>query len=159
MAVPIYLYLAAEENIFALAFIVIAVVTDFLDGYFARRNNEVTDVGKILDPLADKVCTISGFVALYQFQNFPMWIAWLIIGRDLLILIASFYFMRKTKIILSSNRIGKITVFLIALYAVIYILRLYTMAAYMYYLVIIFILLSLINYSKVFLTELKSDRR
>ena len=43
LAVPIYLYLAAEENIFALAFIVIAVVTDFLDGYFARRNNEVTD--------------------------------------------------------------------------------------------------------------------
>jgi cardiolipin synthase len=158
LAIPIYIYLAAGENGFALVFIMVAVITDFLDGYFARRNNQITDVGKILDPLADKVCTISGFVALYQFQNFPVWLAWLIIGRDLMILTASFYFIRKTKIVLSSNRVGKITVFLIALYAIVYILKLYTIAIYLYYIVIIFIFLSLLNYSKVFLTELKSDR-
>ena len=158
LAVPIYYYLAAGKNHPALMVITIAFITDFLDGYFARRFNQITDAGKVLDPLADKICTISGFIALYQYQNFPLWLAILIIARDLLILLASLYFIRKTNIVLSSNRIGKITVFLITVYAMIFILRLDFIAGYLYYLVILFIGLSIINYGKVFLTELKMNR-
>ena len=156
LAFPIYYLLAAGENIAALAVIAVAFATDFLDGYFARRFNQITEAGKILDPLADKVCTTTGFIALYLYQGFPLWLAAAIIGRDLIILIASLYFLNRKKVVLPSNRIGKITVFFISFYAVVYILRWDVLQVYLYYLVIFFVLLSILNYGKVFLTELRT---
>ncbi len=157
LAIPIFFYLAEQKNNLALIVIAFAFITDFLDGYFARHFNQVTELGKILDPLADKICTLAGFLALSVYQSFPVWIALLIIGRDVVISIASIYFIGRKKIVLSSNRIGKITVFVIALYACVYIFRWYTIAMFFHYLVIILILISVINYGIVFINELKRD--
>ena len=157
LAVPIFFYLAEQKNDLALIVIAIAFITDFLDGYFARHFNQITELGKILDPLADKICTAAGILALYIYQSFPLWLALLIIGRDVVISIASLYFIGRKKIVLSSNRIGKITVFVIALYACIYIFRWYTIAMFIHYLVIILVLISIINYGIVFRNELKRD--
>ena len=60
----------------------IAGVTDFLDGYLARKFDLVTDFGKLMDPLVDKIFTVSGFVILVQQGHLPGWVAIVILTRE-----------------------------------------------------------------------------
>ena len=60
----------------------LAVATDYLDGYFARRRNQVTKLGILLDPIADKLLTSAAFISLVQIGVTPAWMVWIIIGRE-----------------------------------------------------------------------------
>jgi CDP-diacylglycerol---glycerol-3-phosphate 3-phosphatidyltransferase len=64
---------------------VIASTTDYLDGILARRHNQVTSVGKLLDPLADKLLTSAVLIMLIPLDRVPAWMAFLIIGREIMI--------------------------------------------------------------------------
>jgi CDP-diacylglycerol--glycerol-3-phosphate 3-phosphatidyltransferase len=72
-------------NYFAAFIFVIASATDFFDGYIARTFNQVTILGKILDPLADKMLTIAGFLGLMMIGTASPWAVFLIITRELFI--------------------------------------------------------------------------
>ncbi|MBI2822178.1 MAG: CDP-diacylglycerol--glycerol-3-phosphate 3-phosphatidyltransferase [Acidobacteria bacterium] len=61
---------------------VAASVTDWLDGYLARKRNQVTTLGILLDPIADKLLIASAFIALVQMQIAPAWMVVIIIGRE-----------------------------------------------------------------------------
>lgn len=61
----------------------LAVATDYLDGYFARRRNQVTRLGIILDPLADKLLTAAAFLSLVEMGLAPAWMVTIILGREL----------------------------------------------------------------------------
>src|SRR6185295_10687167 len=61
----------------------VAVLTDYLDGYFARRRNQVTRVGILLDPLADKLLTAAAFLSLVEMGMVPAWMVMIILGREL----------------------------------------------------------------------------
>ena len=60
----------------------IASLTDWLDGYFARRRQQVTAFGQFIDPLADKLLTVAAFVSLVQMGLAPAWVVAIILGRD-----------------------------------------------------------------------------
>jgi CDP-diacylglycerol---glycerol-3-phosphate 3-phosphatidyltransferase len=60
----------------------LASLTDFLDGYLARRRRQVTWLGQILDPIADKLLTSAAFISLVQLDLAPAWMVVLIIGRE-----------------------------------------------------------------------------
>ena len=63
-----------------------ASLTDFLDGYLARARNEVTTLGMLLDPVADKLLISSAFISLVQLQIVPAWMVVVIIGREFAIM-------------------------------------------------------------------------
>ena len=69
----------------ALTVFIIAAVTDFLDGYLARKNNLITNFGKLMDPLADKVLMCAGFVLLTRLELIPAWIVVAILTREFLV--------------------------------------------------------------------------
>ncbi|HEX6737172.1 MAG TPA: CDP-diacylglycerol--glycerol-3-phosphate 3-phosphatidyltransferase [Vicinamibacteria bacterium] len=63
----------------------LGVATDYLDGYFARRRNQVTKIGILLDPLADKLLTAAAFISLVELEAVPAWMVVIIVGRELLV--------------------------------------------------------------------------
>ncbi len=69
----------------ALAIFLVATATDYLDGVIARRRALVTDFGKLMDPLADKILTASAFISLCAIGMFPAWAVIVIVSREFLI--------------------------------------------------------------------------
>lgn len=69
----------------ALFTFLIASFTDFLDGFLAKRNNQVTDFGKLMDPVADKILTLSAFLAFVEMRLIPAWMVVIVIAREVTI--------------------------------------------------------------------------
>lgn len=87
--IPIYMVLLymshGQSGIFmwlALAVFVIASLTDFVDGYIARHYNQVSDFGKFLDPLADKLLTLAAMCMFCQWGSFPAWALMIVLTRE-----------------------------------------------------------------------------
>ena len=67
------------------AIFVIASITDKLDGYLARKNDQVTTFGKFLDPLADKILVLAAMVMLVEMQKLPAWIPIIVLAREFVV--------------------------------------------------------------------------
>ena len=67
------------------AIFIIASITDKLDGYLARKNNQVTTFGKFLDPIADKILVIATMVMFVEMGKLPAWIPIIVIFREFLV--------------------------------------------------------------------------
>lgn len=104
-----------SENIryITFALCVFAAVTDMLDGYLARKLNQVTEVGKIIDPLADKAAMAVIVVKLFLIGEITAFYFFTIIIRDLLIFIGGIIVSNILGRVLPSNKLGKITVLFI----------------------------------------------
>lgn len=76
-----------EQEIFASALFILASITDGVDGYLARRRGQITTMGMLLDPLADKLMVSGAYIALVEFNPHivPAWIAVIVIGREFLV--------------------------------------------------------------------------
>ncbi len=89
LGIPLIFYTLktpTNQNLWiCLAIFLIASATDFLDGYLARKLNQVTDLGKFLDPLVDKLLVLAPLLGLIELGKVPAWGVFLILGRELTI--------------------------------------------------------------------------
>ncbi len=74
--------LGVSKELIGAAIFGVASLTDWLDGYLARRRRQVTWLGQMLDPIADKLLTSAAFISLVQLDRAPAWMVALIIGRE-----------------------------------------------------------------------------
>ena len=140
-------YLSREEGYIEITvLVVVAIVSDFLDGFFARKLNQISELGRILDPLADKIAVGAVCVGLVFFRDFPLWALCLIIFRDVVILLFGLYIVWKRAYVPRSNILGKITVNVYAVLVVSYIFDIEPFKQYILYLSMIFLILSLYGY-------------
>jgi CDP-diacylglycerol--glycerol-3-phosphate 3-phosphatidyltransferase len=85
----------------------IASITDWLDGYVARRRKQITALGQVMDPLADKLLTIAALLSLVQMDLAPAWMAWIIIGRELAVTaLRNIAYVRG--VVVPASRLGKV---------------------------------------------------
>jgi len=92
---------------------VFAAASDMLDGFLARKLNQVTEVGKIIDPLADKAAMAVIVIKLFLIGEISAFYFFTIIFRDLIIFIGGIFVSKKLGRVLPSNKLGKITVLFI----------------------------------------------
>jgi CDP-diacylglycerol--glycerol-3-phosphate 3-phosphatidyltransferase len=89
LGVPLLLWLLVEptdlQRWLAMGIFLVAASTDWLDGYLARRLDQVTEVGKFLDPLVDKLLVIAPFLMLIELGQVPAWGVFLVVARELTI--------------------------------------------------------------------------
>jgi cardiolipin synthase len=110
LLIPIVVYLVMRGlNTAALLLILLGMATDILDGYLARRLNQITELGKIIDPLGDKIGTAALVVTLALYRDFPVWAAIFVIGRDVAILFGAAFYIAIGQPIPMSNLLGKLT--------------------------------------------------
>jgi len=83
-----WLLFGPDERIAATLVLMFVGVTDFLDGYLARRFNQVSTLGKVLDPVADRVVLVTGVLAIEIYGAVPVWLAAVVLGRELLVSVA-----------------------------------------------------------------------
>ncbi|MGE5683305.1 MAG: CDP-alcohol phosphatidyltransferase family protein [Bacillota bacterium] len=155
ISIPAYILLGklSESPDYKIALVILFIVaaaTDFLDGYFARKLNQITETGKIIDPLADKILVGVIVLRLFWLNMIPDYYFYSVIGRDVLIFIGGIWITKKIGKVLPSNLLGKITVTFIALYLFAAMLQIENSLAVVYnlllYISLALIISSLIGY-------------
>jgi cardiolipin synthase len=157
----VLLLLFKHQNTAAVAVMVVSWSTDALDGYLARRLNQVSNLGRVLDHLVDKVWVGSVLVALMFIRDLPFFIAAAVILRDLLILAGSGVIMKTKGSFVSSDVVGKITGCAFALMIVFYTLEIPPLMKFksaVDFVVTVLVVVSFLNYVTVFLRRMARFR-
>ena len=113
LLIPVFVFLfstpTAERSVAAALVFLIAALTDLLDGYLARRRGQITNLGKLLDPVADKLLVASGLILLVQYQRIEVWLVIVMIARELAVTGARTV-AAKEGFILPADSMGKVKV-------------------------------------------------
>ena len=111
--IPLFCWLAANERtrIWGILLFAVVVSTDWVDGYVARRTGQVTELGRILDPVADRLAIAAGLVTFAIAGIFPFWAALLILVRDVAVVLGGAVLLWGRNIRVEVRGIGKIATF------------------------------------------------
>ena len=115
MVIPAIVALEQGSNKLAAMIFAAAFATDLLDGFIARKTGDVSEYGKIIDPLADKIFVGAVVIAMVLLKMLPVWYVAAILFRDLLILVVGTWASKRFGAVLPSNYYGKAAVLTIAL--------------------------------------------
>jgi cardiolipin synthase (CMP-forming) len=124
LLVPILMFLSKGQRLPAVALIALGVASDFLDGIIARRFDQGSDLGRLLDPVVDKVniLAVGLLMILSPLYHFPLWYFIFLLVRELAVLLCGLIVVRRRKIVLESNRPGKNSAFFTGVCVLLYIL-------------------------------------
>lgn len=112
--IPVFLVLLVEgQDALALLTLVVSSLTDFIDGYVARRFRQITRLGELLDPAADRLYIFATLIGLAWRELIPWWIVIAIIGRDLMLGVLGIILAKHGMAPLKVHRLGKIATFVI----------------------------------------------
>lgn len=107
--VPVYLWLFfTTSKPLSACVLILCALTDALDGHLARKNGWITDLGKLLDPFADKLASLSTLIALSLAALLPWWITALAILKEVVMILGAAFLLGKKKIVVASVWYGKL---------------------------------------------------
>jgi cardiolipin synthase len=111
--IPVFVLLILHRGTEAAGLLLLAAVvsTDWIDGYIARRTGQVSTVGKILDPVADRLALAAALITLVVRDAFPVWAALIVLVRDGLVLAAGAALLFRMRVRLDVRWIGKVATF------------------------------------------------
>jgi len=157
LAAPLFVLIYNADYGYAVIILFTGSISDILDGYFARKFNQISEFGKIIDPLADKVFVSAFVIALLLKGQIPIWFFITIISRDLLILLGGMVMAKRQKVVPPSNIFGKMAVSAIGITLLLFILDLLSPEMFLYAMILTTLLLavSFIVYLKNFFVSLK----
>ncbi len=138
----------SRYTIYMLIVVATGIATDILDGFFARKLGQISDLGKVLDPVVDKICTGVLVLFLYVYSDFPLWAVILVLTRDITVLVASIFFLRKARVIATSNMIGRLAALSWGLVILVYIIDWRPIELPMLWIATAMVLLSAISYGR-----------
>ena len=131
----------------------VVILTDFLDGFLARRLNQISDLGKLLDPIADGLILFTFSVVLYFESRIDLWFCVFYFCRQFLLLILSMTLLPKADSVYGSNIVGKWGVGFLTLGLGIYVIKiesLFSFVPLLIYIATALLFLSLLDYLRVF---------
>ena len=152
--------LTQSARLLAVLILAVAALTDILDGYLARLRNEVTRLGALLDPIADKILISAAFIALVELEMAPAWMVVIILGREFAVaglrLIAATEGSR-----IEVSRFGKYKMFaqVLAVGVIILLPRRHPLGEALLYAVLALAIVSMIGYIRKFWGKLEPERR
>src|SRR6266508_460821 len=113
LLIPVFVSLLLHHGTEAVGLLLLGgvVATDWVDGYVARHTGQVSTLGKVLDPVADRLALAAALVSLVVRDAFPLWAALVVLVRDGLILIAGAFLLVRMKVRLDVRWIGKVATF------------------------------------------------
>ena len=111
--IPLFCWLSANEEtrLWGILLFAVVVSTDWVDGYVARRTGQVTELGRILDPVADRLAIAAGLLTFAISGIFPFWAALLILVRDVTLLLGGAVLLWGRNLRVDVRGIGKIATF------------------------------------------------
>ena len=150
----IFMSVIFHHYLIGLVIFTISAITDILDGYIARKYNYITDIGKLIDPLADKLTQIFLLLALSILNILPWWILAIVFVKECVMVISASFLYKRKDVVVYSKWYGKMATTLFYL-AIIFSLIInqfnialpFRIDLYLYYLAILATLFSLIMYA------------
>ena len=149
----IFVSVINQHYLIGIIIFTISAITDILDGYIARKYNYITDIGKLIDPLADKLTQVSLLLALTILKIIPLWILIIVFIKELTIIISASFLYSKKDIVVYSKWYGKLatTLFYLAIVSSLIINQFniilpFKIDLYLYYLAVLSTIFSLIMY-------------
>lgn len=162
LAIPVMCWFILQDGQSVTAFILFLAIwlTDLLDGFIARHFNQVTDVGKVLDPLVDKIFQLATGVTLWISGRLPLWVPILLFLNQFLLVLGGI-FLWKNGTCVKSAWYGKLTTVLLTVcFAVLFLLQphQYRMAGYLFILPVALSFFSTIMYARAYLFALPTEK-
>lgn len=150
LTVPAVWLFATDRWVWGLVILGICVISDWLDGFVARKTNEVSDFGKLIDPLADKVVALGMILLMIIRMDFPLWFMLIMVIRDASIYIMKRIFYKKYKIVTGANIAGKAFILVLTIAGVLWLFEYYLgvnlYAVYVLYFDVLLMLISWVIY-------------
>ncbi len=146
LSIPLCFFLVYDEKALVFLMFLIAYISDMMDGHLARKFGIITEFGKVIDPLADKIFINSAVITSIILNKIPLWFAVAVIARDLLIIMGGYYAKNKLNYVIPSNAVGKIAVIVIGISILGVILDIQIIIDYGFHLALILMIISLIVY-------------
>ena len=150
----IFISVVSKHFLIALIIFTISAITDVLDGFIARKFNYITDIGKLIDPLADKLTQMALLLSLAILKILPWWIFAIVFIKECVMIISASFLYKRDDVVVYSKWYGKLATVLLYFAIVVsliinqfHISMPFRVDLYLYYLAILATIFSLIMYS------------